>query len=176
VTIDHSRSDGLGRLVGTLAAILLFLSLNMFGSLVLTGVVEEKTTSVVEILLAHVRADVLLAGKVLGIGLIAAGPVRPARRRPVSSSLRISGTTVPGDVWVALPATIGWFVRRVSPSTPPCSPLAGSFVSRQEDAQSSAAPVSLIFTAGYLVVFIVAADPASTVATVLSILRRSPRC
>ena len=168
VTIDHSRSDGLGRLVGTLAAILLFLSLNMFGSLVLTGVVEEKTTSVVEILLAHVRAHVLLAGKVLGIGLIALAQFALLVVAGIVS-LRISGTTVPGDVWVALPATIGWFVGGFA-FYATLFALAGSFVSRQEDAQSSAAPVSLIFTAGYLVVFIVAADPASTVATVLSIL------
>ena len=109
MTLDHSRSNGVGRLVGTLAAILLFLSLNMFGSLVLTGVVEEKTTSVVEILLAHVRAHVLLAGKVLGIGLIALAQFSLLVVAGVVS-LRISGTTVPGDVWVALPATIGWFV------------------------------------------------------------------
>ena len=168
VTVDHSRSDGVGRLVGTLAAILLFLSLNMFGSLVLTGVVEEKTTSVVEILLAHVRAHVLLAGKVLGIGLIALAQFALLVVAGIVS-LRISGTTVPGDVWVALPATIGWFVGGFA-FYATLFALAGSFVSRQEDAQSSAAPVSLIFTAGYLVVFIVAADPASTVATVLSIL------
>ncbi len=168
VTLDHSRSNGVGRLVGTLAAILLFLSLNMFGSLVLTGVVEEKTTSVVEILLAHVRAHVLLAGKVLGIGLIALAQFSLLVVAGVVS-LRISGTTVPGDVWVALPATIGWFVGGFA-FYATLFALAGSFVSRQEDAQSSAAPVSLIFTAGYLVVFIVAADPASTVATVLSIL------
>ena len=112
VTLDHSRSNGVGRLVGTLAAILLFLSLNMFGSLVLTGVVEEKTTSVVEILLAHVRAHVLLAGKVLGIGLIALAQFSLLVVAGVVS-LRISGITVPGEVWVALPATHRLVRRRV---------------------------------------------------------------
>jgi len=48
--------------------------------------------------------------------------------------------------------------------------LAGSFVSRQEDAQSAAAPISLIFTAGYLVVFVVAGAPDSTAAMILSLL------
>ena len=45
----------------TLTAILLFISVSTFGGFVLTGVVEEKTSAVIEILLAHVRAHQLLA-------------------------------------------------------------------------------------------------------------------
>jgi ABC-2 type transport system permease protein len=168
VVLEHQRSNTVGRLVGTLAAILLFLSLNTFGALVLTGVVEEKTSAVVEILLAHVRAHVLLAGKVLGIGLIALAQFAVLVAVGVVS-LRISGTTVPSEVWVALPATVGWFIGGFA-FYATLFALAGSFVSRQEDAQSSAAPVSLIFTAGYVVVFIVAGDPGGATATVLSIL------
>jgi len=48
--------------------------------------------------------------------------------------------------------------------------LAGSFVSRQEDAQGAAAPISLVFTAAYLAVFALGTDPSSTTARVVSIL------
>jgi ABC-2 type transport system permease protein len=168
VVVDSETSDGVGRLVGTLAAILLFLSLNTFGAMLLTGVVEEKTTAVVEVLLAHVRAHVLLAGKVLGIGLVALLQFMVLVVVGIVS-LRISGTSVPSDVWVAVPSTIGWFIGGFA-FYATLFALAGSFVSRQEDAQSSAAPISLIFTAGYIVVFVVAGSPDSTVATVLSIL------
>lgn len=168
VVVEHEESSGVGRLVGTLAAILLFLSLNTFGAMVLTGVVEEKTTAVVEVLLAHVRAHILLAGKVLGIGLVALAQFLVLVAVGIVS-LRISGTSVPSDVWVAVPSTVGWFVGGFA-FYATLFALAGSFVSRQEDAQSSAAPISLVFTAGYLVVFILAGDPGSTVATVLSIL------
>ena len=168
VVVQHERSTGVGRVVGTLAAILLFLSLNTFGAMVLTWVVEEKTTAVVEILLAHVRAHVLLAGKVLGIGIVALAQFLVLVAVGIVS-LRISGTSVPRDVWVAVPSTIGWFIGGFAFYATLLA-LAGSFVSRQEDAQSSAAPISLIFTAGYFVVFIVAGSPDSTVATVLSIL------
>ena len=40
------------------------------GKLVLTGVVQEKSSRVVEVLLARMPARTLLAGKVTGIGLI----------------------------------------------------------------------------------------------------------
>ena len=112
VVVEQEKSDGVGRLVGTLAAILLFLSLNTFGALLLTGVVEEKTTAVVEVLLAHVRAHVLLAGKVLGIGLVALAQFVVLVAVGIVA-LRISGTTVPRDVWVAVPSTHRLVHRRL---------------------------------------------------------------
>ena len=54
VTLDgDDEPSGLGVLTGTLSAILLFLSLQTFGTYVLTGVVEEKSSAVVEILLVR---------------------------------------------------------------------------------------------------------------------------
>ncbi|MEO5900708.1 MAG: ABC transporter permease [Ilumatobacteraceae bacterium] len=167
-TVETKTDNNLGRLVGTLSAILLFICLNTFGAMVLTGVVEEKTSAVVEILLSQVRASVLLAGKVLGIGIVAICQFTLLVLAGVVS-LKVSGTSVPSDVWAALPATLGWFVGGFAFYSTLFA-LAGSFVSRQEDAQSSAAPISLIFTGGYIVVFFVAADPGATLPTVLSIL------
>jgi ABC-2 type transport system permease protein len=66
--------------VGT---ILLFLSLSGYGSLVATGVVEEKQSRVVELLLATITPWQLMAGKVAGLGavgllqLVAWAPERP---------------------------------------------------------------------------------------------------
>src|SRR5690606_26211780 len=50
--------------------VLLFIAISTYGNLVLTGVVEEKASRVVEVLLARVPARNLLAGKVVGIGLL----------------------------------------------------------------------------------------------------------
>jgi ABC-2 type transport system permease protein len=60
-----------GELLGALAvAILLYISLGFYGSSVAQGVVEEKSTRMIEILLATMRPSQLLAGKVLGIGFV----------------------------------------------------------------------------------------------------------
>jgi ABC-2 type transport system permease protein len=59
--------------------VLLFICISLFGSMVLTGVVEEKTSRVVEVLLARMPARVLLAGK---IDLLAELGVPPAARAP----------------------------------------------------------------------------------------------
>src|SRR5258705_909782 len=50
--------------------ILLFISIFTFGTWVLTGVVEEKQSRVVEVVLATIEPRDLLVGKVLGIGLL----------------------------------------------------------------------------------------------------------
>ena len=50
--------------------ILLFISIFTFGTWVLTGVVEEKQSRVVEVVLSTVQPRDLLVGKVLGIGML----------------------------------------------------------------------------------------------------------
>ncbi|MEK8227823.1 ABC transporter permease [Oerskovia sp. M15] len=55
---------------GMVGGILIFIALMTCGQLVAQGVVEEKTSRVVELLLATIRPWQLMAGKVLGIGAI----------------------------------------------------------------------------------------------------------
>jgi ABC-2 type transport system permease protein len=168
VQLDGDDDEDIARAIGMAVAVVLFISINAFGGLVLSGVVEEKTTGVVEVLLGQVRAHQLLAGKVFGIGVVAMAQMAATLTAGVVS-LRISGRSVPSAVWVGLPTTVLWYVLGfVLYST--LFALAGSFVSRQEDAQSAAAPISLLFTAGYIAVFALGANPYSTVTRVVSVL------
>ncbi|HJQ98055.1 MAG TPA: ABC transporter permease [Candidatus Polarisedimenticolaceae bacterium] len=50
--------------------ILMFMSLLLYGIAMLRGVLEEKTTRVMEVLLGSVSPNELMAGKILGIGLV----------------------------------------------------------------------------------------------------------
>jgi ABC-2 type transport system permease protein len=166
--LDPRDDQLLGTLIGLASAVLLFLSITTFGGYVLTGVVEEKSTGVIEVLLSHVRAHQLMAGKVLGIGVVALTQFTAAVLAGLAS-LRISGTDVPTEIWVGLPATIAWFIGGfLLYST--LFALAGSFVSRVEDAQGAAAPITTAFTLGYILVFTIGSDPSGTPATVLSLL------
>lgn len=160
--------DPVALFTGTIVAILLFMSISIFGGLVLTGVVEEKSTGVVEVLLAHVRPHQLLMGKVLGITVVALVQFA-ATLAAGTVALSISGREVPSDVWVALPSAIGWFLGGFVFYTTLFA-LAGSFVSRQEDAQGAAAPVSAVMFVAYLTVFSLGADPSGTPTRVVSLL------
>jgi ABC-2 type transport system permease protein len=160
--------DGVAALAGTAAAVMLFTSLQVFGSYALVGVVEEKASAVVELLLVRVRADQLLAGKLIGIGVVAllqfvlaivAGMV----------SLAISGVDVPGDIWSALPMAIVWFLGGFAFYSTLFA-LAGSLVSRQEDAQAAAAPFFIVMIGAYMLVFITGYVPTSMASRILSVL------
>lgn len=168
VTLDDGRADGLAVLTGTVTAVLLFISLQTFGGYVLTGVVEEKSTAVVELLLVRLRADQLLAGKIVGIGLV--GLVQFALTVVAGLvALAISGGDVPSAVWSALPVTILWFLGGYA-FYATLFALAGSLVSRQEDAQAAAAPIMTAMVGGYLLVFAFGYVPDSTASTVLSLI------
>ena len=61
------------RAIVALGTVVLYLSLTAYGGWVTAGVLEEKSSRVVEVILAAVRPPVLLAGKVIGIGLLGLG-------------------------------------------------------------------------------------------------------
>jgi ABC-2 type transport system permease protein len=166
--LQPEDDDDVGRTVGTVSAVLLFLSINFLGGAVLTGVVEEKTTAVVEVLLARLRAHQLLAGKVAGIGFVGLVQFAVAIAAGLVS-LTISGASVPDEVWVALPSMLFWFVGGFALYATLFA-LGGSFVSRQEDAQSAVMPISTFLTAAYILMFAFGSDPGGTAARVLSVL------
>lgn len=71
---DHGkeRGSGLGNvLFGYVVALLLYMMIVLYGQTILRGVMEEKTTRVAEVVVSSVSTDTLLAGKVLGVGLVA---------------------------------------------------------------------------------------------------------
>lgn len=70
VAEEEAAAFGPEYLVAILSISLLFFALINSGSVIAMGVVEEKTSRVVEILLATIRPSQLLAGKILGIGIV----------------------------------------------------------------------------------------------------------
>lgn len=168
-TVDAGGSEpGVGNVIGLFAAILLFLALQTYGSFILMGVVEEKSSAVIEVLLGRVGATRLLAGKVLGIGAIALGQFAIVMAAS-AGALLIAGTDVPGEVWGALPWTVVWFLGGFALYAFLFA-LAGSLVSRQEDAQSAVLPVTAILLVAYFAVFRVVGEPDGGAATVMSLI------
>jgi len=165
---DDADDEALATLTGTLSAILLFISLQTFGGYVLTGVVEEKSSAVVEVLLARVAADQLLAGKVIGIGVAALLQFAAAVVAGVVA-LMVSGVDVPGDVWSAMPMNVAWFLGGYALYSMLFA-LAGSLVSRQEDAQAAAAPIMTALIGAYMLVFIFGYVPDSTASRIMSVI------
>jgi ABC-2 type transport system permease protein len=140
-----------------------------YGFWVATGIVEEKSSRVVEVLLATVRPRALLAGKVLGIGLLAIAQLLLVALLGVAASavsgLVDIGSSAVGPVLMLL----GWFVLGFAFYA--CLFAAGAArVSRQEDLQAVTTPGTLLVLASFFASFSVSDSPDSTAGRVLGLL------
>ncbi|GAB4094513.1 ABC transporter permease [Flaviaesturariibacter terrae] len=61
---------GLGQAIGYVTAFLIYITLFIYGVMVMRGVIEEKTTKVAEVIVSSVRPFELMMGKILGIGAV----------------------------------------------------------------------------------------------------------
>jgi len=56
--------------IGFISALLIYMSLFIYGSQVMRGVIEEKVSRVVEVIISSVKPFQLMLGKIIGIGLV----------------------------------------------------------------------------------------------------------
>jgi ABC-2 type transport system permease protein len=162
-TGDDEKRKG----VAFVASLLLYMQLIIFGLAVATGVVEEKSSRVIEVLMAAVPPRALLAGKILGIGML--GLLQLSLTAFVGLAVASASGALDlrsADLGI-LAVVLLWFVLGyLFYST--IYAMSGVIVSRQEDLQSSSTPITMILVAGYLVAFPVLEDPSSSLAVISS--------
>jgi ABC-2 type transport system permease protein len=155
--------------VALVAVILLYGQLFGYGVWVASGVVEEKSTRVVEVLLGAIRARHLMAGKVIGIGLLGLLQLTFIGGTAVVISLVAGSLKVPADaIWIVFVA-LGWFAMGFA-FYASLFAVAGSLVSRMEELQNAIVPLNLLILGSFLVSIAAANDPASPIARVASIV------
>lgn len=131
-----------------IAVALVGVSLLMFavlqgGSMVAAGVVEEKTSRVVELLLATIKPLHLLWGKIVGIGLMAFAQVVLLGGTALVAALATGILDVPTAAGSMFAAVVIWFVLGfVFFAT--LYAATGAVVSRQEELGSSSAPLTIL--------------------------------
>ncbi|WP_200174714.1 ABC transporter permease [Tomitella cavernea] len=149
------------------AVVLLYMQILTFGMFVAMGVVEEKSSRVVELLLSTVRPLHLLWGKIFGIGAVGLMQLTAYGVAGVATGLATGVLTVTGTAVATLLATLGWFILGYALFAVLYA-AAGSMVSRQEDVNSTAMPLMILIVAMFIVAFSTVDNPDSTVGTVLS--------
>ena len=146
---------------------ILFMGIIQFASAVATGVIEEKSSRVVELLLSTMRPIDLLVGKIIGIGVVG-----------VLQTLIIGGgalaATIAGGilsientaVWV-FASTMGWFVLGYTF----CATIyaaTGALVSRLEDAAAATTPINIVLMASFYFAVFSSTSSGSRLTDVLS--------
>ncbi len=163
--------DGSRLLLGLLAGGLIYISLLIFGPAVAQSVIEEKTSRVVELLLAVIRPWQLMAGKVLGIGVVALGQLVLIGVVGVGLGLATGDLGIPTGIAVgSVAAALLWYLIGFAMYALMFA-AAGALVSRQEDAGGVTAPmISMIIIPYVLGISVLPSTPDSGLIGALAIV------
>jgi ABC-2 type transport system permease protein len=179
---ERGRGDsGLVSLVfGFVVAFMLYMMIMVYGQSVMRGVLEEKMTRVAEVVMASVKPDILLAGKIIGIGAVA-----------LTQQLVWIGSAAAFLTYGALMAKAMGAPQMQNIPLPTVSPMlfaalflffilgfilysslfaaVGAMVGSQEEVQQAAMPVILLIVASIVFIQPVLLNPSSTLAIGLSV-------
>jgi ABC-2 type transport system permease protein len=133
-----------------LGVILIFIVLTQYLTWTLMGVMEEKSSRVVEVLLATVRPIQLLAGKVIGIGAVALAQAVVLVAFALLLGEAVGSSLVHGAAPLVVAAALAWLVLGYGFYSWMYA-AAGSLAERQDQVQSLALPLSTPLIFGYIV-------------------------
>jgi ABC-2 type transport system permease protein len=146
---------------------LLLFCISIFGSMVLTGVLEEKSSRVVEVLLARIPARALLAGKIAGIGLLGLAQIAVTALAALVVVTAAGSIDIPAIRGAVLAWAVVWFVLGYALYATVYGAL-GSLGSRAEDAQGVAGPATVVLMVAFFASFFMITQPASAAAKAIS--------
>ena len=170
-------------------AFLLYMSMIIYGQMVLRGVLEEKTTRVAEVVVSSVSPETLLAGKVIGVGAVGLAQqiiwigvtlylgtlLAPMLMRMMPRPGQVSGVeaaniptmTMP-DVHVgSLLLILAFFIIGYGLYAS-IHAAVGAMVNSEQEAQQALAPVMLLIVSSAIFIQPVMLNPSNTVARVAS--------
>ena len=153
-------------LIANIGAVLILIGIFSFGFTVLTGVVEEKQSRVMEVVLSTVLPRDLLMGKVLGIGLLGLVQLAVFVVAGLIAASLTQDFSIPGTTPGAALQLVVWFILGYTLYSTALGVL-GALASRMEEASNASTPVTMIAMVSYFVaIFAVLNDPRSLVAIV----------
>jgi ABC-2 type transport system permease protein len=158
-------------------ALLLYMMIVIYGQTIMRGVMEEKTTRVAEVVVSSVSTDTLLAGKVVGVGLVAITQVLSWVALTLAVVVFL-GPRLPGavdlaalpeiSVWAAFALLCFFVLGFVFYSS--LFAAVGSMVNSQEDVQQASMPVMLLLVSSAVFMGPIIANPSSALARTMSLI------
>jgi ABC-2 type transport system permease protein len=162
--VEPSGGEG-GAGLAYLGALLLYVAIISFGYSVASSVVAEKSSRVVEVILSTIRPSQLLAGKVIGVGLL--GLLQICLIGGIGLLIALFGgdLSLPGSTPETVALVLLYFV--LGYAFYGCAFAgAASLVSRQEDSQSTTTPLLVILIGSYLATNSALGNPEGSLAQI----------
>jgi ABC-2 type transport system permease protein len=194
ITDTGRGGSGAGNLIfGLILAFMLYMLIILYGQNVLRGVMEEKTTRVAEVVVSSVRPEILMTGKILGVGAVALVQVlvwivgsvylgqftAPLLRRAAQAggsaaaaagSAGAAATPALGMPDVSLGAMAAYLLFFLLGYLLYSTLFAaiGAMVNSEQEAQSAAFPVMMPLIASAVFIQVIMTNPETTLARVMS--------
>jgi ABC-2 type transport system permease protein len=158
---------------------LLYVTLIAYGMTTMRSIIEEKSTRIIEILIASVRPFYLMAGKILGVAGVAltqyliwavAGAIIAAYGGAMAGILR-PGASLPPFHWssaLAIYAVVFFLAGYLLYAS--VYAAIGAIVSTEQDAQQIQLPVTLVIVISFLLFNLILKNPNSRLAVTLSMI------
>jgi ABC-2 type transport system permease protein len=142
------------RITGLAAAILIYVFILTYGVRITIGVGEEKATRVVEVLLTTLRPVQLLAGKVIGMGILAMAQIAAMVAAFIVLGHAVGSVAVQGAATSVVLAGALWLVLGYAFYCTAYA-AAGSLITRQADAYNASLPLQLPLILAYVLAYTV---------------------
>jgi ABC-2 type transport system permease protein len=167
-------------LFGFAIGFLLYISIVIYGQTIMSGVLEEKTTRVAEVVMSSVPTDTLLAGKVLGVGAVGLTQqiiwigttyVLLKLRTPIMEKLGVptASFTLP-DISLAAGVLFLLFFLLGFIFYSSLYAAVGSSVNSESEARQAATPLLVMIVSTGVFIQPVLLNPTGTTARVLSLI------
>lgn len=167
--------------LGYILSFILYMVITLYGVAVMRSVVTEKTSRVMELMVAAVKPRSLMAGKILGVGAagliqvtvwLTMGAITLAYRNEILGAFGVDtgvGPTLPplelAEITVVLAYfVIGFFFYAAMYAA------VGAMVSSEHETQQVQMPVTMLLVIGVLCFQVISNDPRGTPATVMTML------
>ncbi|HEX8185001.1 MAG TPA: ABC transporter permease [Blastocatellia bacterium] len=175
---EGEAQEGSGEGTFIIAFVMLFfiyMSVLFYGLFVMRGVIEEKQSRIVEVVISSVKPTQMMLGKLIGIGLV--GLTQVGIWALSAALLSIFGASVFSSRGVTLPNippvlfvyfvtffVLGYFLYATLYA------MVGAMVSSEEDAQQAQMPVTLLIVVPMMLFTMVMANPNSGTSIALSMI------
>lgn len=162
-----TEDTGNGEAIAFIALLILYGQLIGYGFVVAMGIVEEKSSRVVEVLLSVLRPGELLLGKVLGLGVVGLAQLLVIAAAGLALGAGNGSIELDGEAWGALATVLAWFLLGYAFFSAAFA-VGGALVPRQEDLQSVTTPLTIVLLFSFFLSFPALDDPDSAMAGAMS--------
>jgi ABC-2 type transport system permease protein len=170
VTLSPAPTDKAARTIAALATgFLLMYGVAGYGTAVATGVAQEKTSRTAELLVAALRPQELLIGKVLGIGIVGVAQMAVTVGAAMLTNAIAKSAAIPSGLETFLPDILVWFVLGYTLYAFGYA-AAGAMVARQEELPSITVPFTILLVLALFLMYATVANPDSPLIRILSFL------